>query len=56
MDWLFVDGTKRQISIYNYMPKRYIGDQFMNLNNDIASTLLACNTNVASGDKSRFFT
>ena len=37
------------------MPKRNIGDQFMNMNNDIASIALACNNNVTSGDKVRFY-
>ena len=37
------------------MPKRNIGDQFMNVNNDIATTVLACNNNVTSGDKACFF-
>ena len=53
--WDFVDGTKRKITPFKYMPKRGIADQFMNMYNDIVSTLLACNNNVTSGDKIRFY-
>ena len=42
-------------SPFKYYPKRNIGDQFMNVNNDIATTVLACNNNVTSGDKACFF-
>ena len=55
IEWLFVDGTKKKVNPFKYMPTRSIGDQFMNINNDIASVVLACNTNVTSGDKIRFF-
>ena len=49
--WYFVDGTVRKIAPFKYHHKRNIGDQFMNANNDIATTVLACNNNVTSGDK-----
>ena len=54
--WHFVDGSTRKITPFKYMPKRGIADQFMNMNNDIVSTLFACNNNVTSGDKIRFTT
>ena len=53
--WQFIDGSTRKVYPFKYMPKRNIGDQFMNMNNDIASIALACNTNVTSGDKVRFY-
>ena len=53
--WHFVDGTSKKICPFKYYPKRNIGDQFMNVNNDIATTVLACNNNVTSGDKACFF-
>ena len=53
--WHFVDGSTRKITPFKYMPKRGIADQFMNMNNDIVSTLFACNNNVTSGDKIRFY-
>ena len=39
----------------NTIQKKNIGDQFINVNNDIATTVLACNNNVTSGDKACFF-
>lgn len=53
--WYFVDGTIRKVTPFKYYPKRNIGDQFMNVNNDIVTTVLACNNNVTSGDKACFF-
>ena len=38
-----------------YIPRRSIGDQFMNVNNDIATTVLACNNNLVLGDRACFF-
>ena len=45
----------KKIAPFTYIPKRNIGDQFMNVNNDIATTVLACNNNVTLGDKACFF-
>ena len=53
--WYFIDGSKRKIAPFKYIPQRNIGDQFMNVNNDIATTVLVCNNNVTSGDKACFF-
>ena len=44
----------KKIAPFKYHPKRNIGDQFMNTNNDIATTVLACNNNVTIGDKACF--
>ena len=44
-----------KIAPFKYHPKRNIGDQFMNTNNDITTTVLACNNNVTIGDKACFF-
>ena len=55
LTWHFIDGSTRKVYPFKYMPKRNIGDQFMNMNNDIASIALACNNNVTSGDKVRFY-
>ena len=55
IDWYFADGSVKKITPFKYYPKRNIGDQFMNINNDIATTVLACNNNVTSGDKACFF-
>ena len=38
-----------------YHPKRNIGGQFVNVNNDTATTVLTCNNNVTIGDKACFF-
>ena len=53
--WHFIDGSTKKISPFKYHPKRNIGDQFMNVNNDIATTVLVCNNNVTIGDKVCFF-
>ena len=45
----------QKIAHFNYHPKRNIGDQFMNTINNIATTVLTCNTNVTIGDKACFF-
>ena len=45
----------KKISPFKYHPKRNIGDQFMNVNNDIATTVLACNNNITIGDNACFF-
>ena len=55
INWYFIDGSIKKIAPFKYHPKRNIGDQFMNVNNDIATTVLACNNNVTSGDKACFF-
>ena len=48
--WFYI-----KIAPFKYHPKRNIGDQFMNTNNDIVATVLACNNNVTIGDKACFF-
>ena len=53
--WYFIDGSIKKIAPFKYIPKRNIGDQFMNVNNDIATTVLACNNNDTTGDKACFF-
>ena len=55
INWYFIDGSIKKIAPFKYHPKRNIGDQFMNVNNDIATTVLGCNNNVTSGDKACFF-
>ena len=55
INWYFIDGSIRKVTPFKYAPKRNIGDQFMNVINDIATTVLACNNNVTSGDKVCFF-
>ena len=55
INWYFIDGTIKKIAPFKYHPKRNIGDQVMNVNNDIATTVLGCNNNVTSGDKACFF-
>ncbi len=44
--WHFIDGSTKKVAPFKYHPKRNIGDQFMNVNNDIATIALACNNNV----------
>ena len=41
--WHFIDGSTTKVTPFKYHPKRNIGDQFMNVNNDIATTVLTCN-------------
>ena len=53
--WHFIDGSTKKLSPFKYHPKRNIGDQSMNVNNDIENTVLACNNNVTIGDKACFF-
>ena len=53
--WNFIDGTSQSVSPFKYIPKRKVGDQFMNVNNDIVTTLLACNNNITFGDSVCFF-
>ena len=53
--WHFIDGSTKKIAPFKYHPKRNIGDQFMNVNNDIATAVLACNSNVTIVDKACFF-
>ena len=36
MNWHFIDGTVKKIISFTYIQVRNIGDQFMNVNNDIA--------------------
>ena len=55
INWYFIDGSIKKVMPFKYVPKRNVGDQFMNVNNDIATILLACNNNVTSGDKACFF-
>ena len=53
--WFYVDGSTKKVCAFKYMTKRNIGDQFMNQHNDIATLVLACNTNVNSADRSAFY-
>ena len=53
--WCFIDGSIKKVAPFKYVLKRNIGDQFMNVNNDIATTVFACNNNVTTGDKACFF-
>jgi len=53
--WYFIDGSIKKVAPFKYVPKRNIGDQFMNVNNDIATTVFACNNNVTTCDKVCFF-
>ena len=53
--WHFIDGSTKKVSPFKYHPKKNIGDQFMNVNNDIATTVLVCNNNVTIGDNACFF-
>ena len=55
VQWYFIDGSSITVSRYQYMAQRNTGDQFMNMNNDIASMVLGCNTNVGTADRSGFF-
>ena len=55
INWYFSDGSVKIITPFKYYPKRNIGDQFMNVTNDIATTVLAYNNNVTSGYKACFF-
>ena len=55
IDWYFADGSVKKVTPFQYYPKRNIGDQFMNVNNDIATTVFACNNNVTLGDKQCFY-
>ena len=43
------------MTLFKYVPKRNIGDQFMNMNNDIVTTVMTCNNDVNMGDKVCFF-
>ena len=52
---VFYRWINKKVAPFKYHPKRNIDDQFMNVNNDIATTVLACNNNVTSGDKACFF-
>ena len=40
INWYFIDGTIKKVTPFKYAPKRNVGDQFMNVNNDIATTVL----------------
>ena len=40
---------------FKYAPKINIGDQSMNINNDIATPLLPCNKNDTPGNKTCFY-
>ena len=45
----------QKIAPFKYNPKRNISDQCMNVNNDIATTVLVYNNNATIGDKEYFF-
>ena len=53
--WYFIDSSIKKVAPFKYIPKRNICDQFININNYIATTVLACNNNVTTGDKACFF-
>ena len=55
INWYYADGSVKKVTPSRYYPKRNIGDQFMNVNNDIATTVFACNNNVTLGDKQCFY-
>ena len=55
INWYFADGLVKKITPFQYYPKQNIGNQFMNVNNDIATTLFACNNNVTLGDKHCYY-
>ena len=40
--WHLIDGSIKKMAPFIYRPKRNTGDQFMNINNGIATNLLAC--------------
>ena len=50
INWYFIDGSVKKVIPFKYVPKRNIGDQFMNINNDIA-VIIQCNNNVIIGNK-----
>ena len=54
VNWYFIDGSKMKVTYFKYMPKRNIGDQFMNTSNNIATIALAYTKNVTLGDKACF--
>ena len=47
-----LEGSVKKITPFKFYPKRNIGDQFMNVNNDIATIVLACNNDITLGDTS----
>ena len=53
--WYFKYGTIKEVTPFKYAPKRNIGDQFMNVDNDIVTTVLVCNNSVTSDDEACFF-
>ena len=55
INWHFIDGTIKKVTPFKYFPKRNIGDQFMNINNDLATTIFACNNNITLGDRVYFY-
>ena len=54
-DWKFIDGTTKKIARYQFLPKRNIGDQFINTCNELLTCILGCNTNVGVADRAGFF-
>ena len=52
--WYFKYGTIKEVTPFKYAPKRNIGDQFMNVDNDIVTTVLVCNNSVTSDDEACF--
>ena len=42
--WHFTDGFSREVTSFKYLAKNNIGDQFMNVNNDIITKILHVTT------------
>ena len=55
MKWFLDYGSLGEVTPFKHLPKRNIGDEFKNVNNDIATMALACNNNVTLGDRADFF-
>jgi hypothetical protein len=45
-EWLYVDGTARNIYPYSICPKRTIGSQCLNTHSSTITDLLGCNSNI----------
>ena len=50
-----IDGRTQKVSPFKYVPKRNIGDQIMNINNDVVTILLACKNDITIGDRVYLF-
>lgn len=54
-DWFYVNGSSRNVSRYEYMSQRNKGDQLLNVNNDLTTLLLGCNSNIGVAGRAEFF-